>query len=81
MVDCENQEEVDHFWKNLSQGGKEVHCGWLQDKYGISWQVVPTILTKLLGEPDPVKSQRVMKAMLQMVKLDIAGLKKAYEGR
>ncbi|MDB6026397.1 MAG: 3-demethylubiquinone-9 3-methyltransferase [Verrucomicrobiales bacterium] len=81
VVNCENQEEVDYYWEKLSQGGKEVQCGWLQDKYGLSWQIVPTALQEMFNDPDPAKSQRVMKAMLKMVKLDIAGLKKAAEGR
>ena len=82
MVNCETQEEVDYFWQKLTaDGGQESQCGWLKDKYGLSWQVVPTILTELLKDKDPVKSQRVMKAMLQMKKIDIATLKQAYEGQ
>ena len=81
VVHCENQEEVDHYWSGLSADGKEVQCGWLKDKFGVSWQIVPAILPKLMSDPDPVKSQRVMKAMLQMVKMDIAELQRAYEGR
>lgn len=80
VVNCESQEEVDYYWDKLSEGGEQIECGWLNDKYGISWQIVPVILAELVSDPDPVKSQRVMKAMLQMKKLDIAGLKKAYEG-
>jgi predicted 3-demethylubiquinone-9 3-methyltransferase (glyoxalase superfamily) len=79
-VNCETQKEVDDLWETLSAGGREVQCGWLQDKYGLSWQIIPSILRELLGDKDPKKSQRVMKAMLQMVKIDIEGLKKAYEG-
>jgi predicted 3-demethylubiquinone-9 3-methyltransferase (glyoxalase superfamily) len=81
VVNCETQEEVDYFWQKLSEGGAESQCGWLKDKYGLSWQVVPTILTELLQDKDPEKSQRVMKAMLQMKKIDIPTLKQAYEGR
>ncbi len=80
VVNCETQEEVDHYWSKLVEGGKEVQCGWLVDKFGLSWQITPTALGKLLSDPDPVKSQRVMKAMMGMVKIDIAELKKAYEG-
>jgi predicted 3-demethylubiquinone-9 3-methyltransferase (glyoxalase superfamily) len=78
---CETQEEVDYYWEKLSEGGDEKaqQCGWLKDKYGVSWQIVPTILIKMLKDKDSEKSQRVMKAMLQMHKLDISTLKKAYE--
>lgn len=79
VINCDTQEEVDYFWKNLTEGGKEVQCGWLKDKYGASWQVVPIILTKLLQDKDPKKSERVMKAMLQMHKIDIKALKQAYD--
>lgn len=79
VVNCETQEEVDEYWKRLTAGGQEVQCGWLTDKFGVSWQIVPTQLNKLLSDPDPAKSGRVMQAMLQMKKLDIAGLKRAYE--
>ena len=78
VVNCKTQAEVDKFWKKLSAGGKEVQCGWLTDKYGISWQIVPTLLGELLSGKDAAKSQRVMKAMLKMVKLDIKKLKQAY---
>ena len=78
VVNCETQ-KVDKLWEKLSEGGEKVQCGWLKDKYGISWQIVPTILGKLVSDPDPVKSQRVMQAMLQMKKIEIEGLKKAYE--
>jgi predicted 3-demethylubiquinone-9 3-methyltransferase (glyoxalase superfamily) len=78
-VDCRTQSEVDELWEKLSEGGKPGQCGWLKDRFGVSWQIVPTVLRELLSDPDPVKSQRVMKAMLQMTKLDIAGLKQAYE--
>jgi predicted 3-demethylubiquinone-9 3-methyltransferase (glyoxalase superfamily) len=81
VVNCETQEEVDYFWEKLLEGGQESQCGWLKDKYGLSWQVVPTILVELFQDKDPEKSQRVMKAMLQMKKIDIATLKHASEGR
>jgi len=80
VVNCKTQAEVDKFWKKLSAGGKEVQCGWLKDKYGLSWQIVPTILDELLRDKDAVKSQRVMQAMLKMVKLDIKKLKQAAKG-
>jgi predicted 3-demethylubiquinone-9 3-methyltransferase (glyoxalase superfamily) len=79
FVNCESQQEVDELWEKLSAGGEQGPCGWLKDKYGVSWQIAPTVLGELLGDPDPVKSQRVMQAMLQMKKIDIEGLKKAYE--
>jgi predicted 3-demethylubiquinone-9 3-methyltransferase (glyoxalase superfamily) len=79
VVNCQTQEEVDEYWKKLSDGGREVQCGWLKDKYGLSWQIVPTILSEMLNDPDPKKADRVMKAMLQMKKIDIKGLKQAYE--
>ena len=79
VVNCQTQEEVDEYWKKLSAGGQEVQCGWLKDKYGLSWQIVPTILSEMLNDPDPKKAERVMKAMLQMKKIDIKGLKQAYE--
>ncbi len=79
VVNCENQEELDYFWEKLSaDGGKEVQCGWLKDKYGLSWQIIPTILGKMLNDPDPGKSQRVMNAMLQMRKIDMKSLQQAY---
>lgn len=81
VVNCETQEEVDYFWGKLSEGGEESRCGWLKDKFGLSWQVVPTVLEELLQDKDAAKSQRVMKAMLQMDKIDIQGLKQAYEQR
>ena len=80
FISCETQKEVDELWEKLSEGGRKDRCGWLQDKYGLSWQVVPSILGKLLGDKDAKKSTRVMKAMLQMDKLDIQRLKRAYEG-
>ncbi|TSC64497.1 MAG: 3-demethylubiquinone-9 3-methyltransferase [Parcubacteria group bacterium Gr01-1014_106] len=80
-VECETQEEVDDYWSKLTEGGdpKAQQCGWLQDKYGFSWQIIPAALPKLLNDPDPEKSGRVMQAMLQMKKIDIAGLEKAYK--
>jgi predicted 3-demethylubiquinone-9 3-methyltransferase (glyoxalase superfamily) len=83
QVLCDTQEEVDYYWDKLSEGGDEKaqQCGWLKDKYGISWQVVPTILSGLVGDPDSEKSQRAMKAMLQMKKMNIEALERAYEGR
>ncbi len=79
VVNCETQEEVDYFWSKLSAGGEESRCGWLKDKFGLSWQVVPTVLMELLQDKDAAKSQRVMKAMLQMDKIDIATLKQAAD--
>jgi predicted 3-demethylubiquinone-9 3-methyltransferase (glyoxalase superfamily) len=79
FVNCETQEEVDELWEKLSEGGEKGPCGWLKDKYGVSWQIVPTVLGEMLSDPDPARSQRVMKAMLQMKKIEIEGLKKAYE--
>jgi predicted 3-demethylubiquinone-9 3-methyltransferase (glyoxalase superfamily) len=79
VVNCETQKELDHFWEKLTEGGKEIECGWLKDKYGLSWQIVPTVLSKLMQDKDPAKSQRVMQALLQMKKLDIATLLKADE--
>lgn len=81
FVNCETQEEVDELWEKLSAGGKKGQCGWLKDQFGLSWQIVPSALGKLLGGPDPAKSQRVMKALMQMTKLDTAVLEKAYDGR
>jgi predicted 3-demethylubiquinone-9 3-methyltransferase (glyoxalase superfamily) len=78
-VDCKTQEEVDHYWTKLSQGGQESQCGWLKDRYGLSWQINPTILGELLADPDPKKAKRVMEAMLKMKKIDIAALKAAAE--
>jgi len=80
-VDCADQAEVDRLWDALSDGGSIEQCGWLKDRYGVSWQIVPTVLARMLGDPDTAKAQRVMQAMLQMIKLDIAGLKAAYDGR
>jgi predicted 3-demethylubiquinone-9 3-methyltransferase (glyoxalase superfamily) len=80
-VNCETQEEVDELWAKLSAGGKEGRCGWLKDKYGLSWQIIPTALSKLLSDPDPQKSKAVMQAMLKMDKIVIADLERAYNGQ
>ena len=81
VVNCETQKEVDHFWEKLSAGGEEVQCGWLKDKFGLSWQVVPTVLSEMLQDKDAQKAKRVMAAMLKMKKIDIAELRRAYEAR
>jgi len=80
FINCETQEEVDNYWEKLSEGGEEGPCGWLKDRYGLSWQVVPTVLLELLNDPDQEKAQRVMSAMLQMRKIEIGPLQRAYEG-
>jgi predicted 3-demethylubiquinone-9 3-methyltransferase (glyoxalase superfamily) len=80
VVNCETQEEIDRFWDRLSAGGEVQQCGWLKDKYGVSWQIVPTVLGQFLQDKDPEKSKRVMQAMLQMIKLDIKALRQAYAG-
>lgn len=79
QVNCESQDEVDRFWALLSEGGEEGPCGWLKDRFGVSWQIVPTVLNQLISDPDPGTSQRVMKAMLGMGKLDIAELRRAAD--
>lgn len=80
VVDCKDQDEVDYFWEKLTaNGGEENMCGWLKDKFGLSWQIIPAALGRFLTDPDPVKSQRVMKAMLQMRKIDVKTLQKAYD--
>jgi predicted 3-demethylubiquinone-9 3-methyltransferase (glyoxalase superfamily) len=79
VVNRETQEEVDAFWEKLSEGGEKLQCGWLRDKYGLSWQIVPTVLGEMMQDKDAERSQRVMKAMLQMNKIDIGRLKQAYE--
>ena len=79
FVNCETQEEVDELWEKLSDGGQKSRCGWLKDKYGLSWQIIPSALGKMLGDKDPEKSQRVMKAILQMDKIDIKRLEQAYK--
>ncbi|HLW85703.1 MAG TPA: VOC family protein [Candidatus Sulfotelmatobacter sp.] len=81
FVSCETQAEVDELWEKLSAGGAEVQCGWIRDKFGVSWQIIPKALVELLGDKDPQKSQRVMKAMLKMVKIDVEGLRRAHEGK
>jgi len=81
FVNCATQKEVDELWEKLSAGGEKSRCGWLKDKYGLSWQIIPTALGELMNDPDPEKSKRVMQAMMQMNKIDIAGLKRAYEQR
>jgi predicted 3-demethylubiquinone-9 3-methyltransferase (glyoxalase superfamily) len=80
VVNCRTQEEIDELWEKLSEGGAKSQCGWLTDKFGLSWQIVPTVLGELMQDKDPVKTNRVMKALLQMTKLDIQGLQKAHEG-
>jgi predicted 3-demethylubiquinone-9 3-methyltransferase (glyoxalase superfamily) len=82
QVNCETQDEVDYYWEKLSAGGDEKakQCGWLKDKYGVSWQIVPTVLAELMTDPDPARVQRVTAVMMQMKKLDIAALKRAYAG-
>lgn len=77
---CETQKEIDRLWEKLSEGGEAVQCGWLKDRYGVSWQIVPTVLDKMIQDKDVKKSERVMKALVQMIKIDIEGLKKAYKG-
>jgi predicted 3-demethylubiquinone-9 3-methyltransferase (glyoxalase superfamily) len=77
-VNCETQKEIDDLWKKLSDGGEEVECGWLKDKYGVSWQIVPAVLGEMVSDPDPEKAESVMQALLRMKKLDIEGLKRAY---
>jgi predicted 3-demethylubiquinone-9 3-methyltransferase (glyoxalase superfamily) len=79
VVSCETQEEIDHFWERLSEGGEQGPCGWLKDRYGLSWQVVPTVLDEMIRDEDPEKAERVMAAMLQMKKIEIEGLREAYE--
>ena len=81
VVNCDTQAEIDHFWDKLSAGGQEVQCGWLKDRFGVSWQVVPTMLAKMMQDKDPAKSRRVMAAILEMKKISIDGLKRAAEGR
>ena len=79
FVNCETQAEVDELWEKLSAGGEKGQCGWLKDKFGVSWQIIPTALGQMLGDKDPRKAQNVMQAMLQMTKIDIAALRRAYE--
>ncbi len=80
IVNCASQDEVDYFWQRLGEGGEEGACGWLKDKYGVSWQIIPTAMNEMISDPDPEKSQRAMQAMLQMKKIDIATLERAYLG-
>lgn len=80
VIDCASQEEVDEYWSKLSEGGEEGECGWLKDKYGLSWQIVPTALGTMLADPDAEKAERVMRAMLQMRKLDLPKLEEAFKG-
>jgi predicted 3-demethylubiquinone-9 3-methyltransferase (glyoxalase superfamily) len=80
QIPCTDQDEVDYYWGKLTDGGQEVACGWVTDKFGVSWQVVPTVLAVLMSDPDPEKATRVTAAMLKMVKLDIAELQRAYAG-
>lgn len=79
-IDCADQAEVDRLWGALAEGGAVQQCGWLQDRYGVRWQIIPTVLAKMLADPDRSKAARVMQAMLKMVKIDVAGLQKAYDG-
>ena len=81
QITCEDQAEVDYFWERLTDGGQEVQCGWLKDRYGLSWQVVPRGMDAVFADADPARAQRAMQAMMGMVKLDIAELRRAYEGR
>jgi predicted 3-demethylubiquinone-9 3-methyltransferase (glyoxalase superfamily) len=80
VVECKTQEEVDEYWEKLTEGGQEVQCGWLKDKYGLSWQITPTVLGEMLSDPDREKAKRVMEAMLKMKKIEIAELRRAYGG-
>jgi predicted 3-demethylubiquinone-9 3-methyltransferase (glyoxalase superfamily) len=81
VVDCKTQQEVDRYWEKLSAGGEQGPCGWLKDRFGLSWQVVPTVLSQLLSDPDPKRSQRVMEVMMKMKKLQIEPLENAYAAR
>jgi predicted 3-demethylubiquinone-9 3-methyltransferase (glyoxalase superfamily) len=80
QVDCVDQAEVDRLWDALSDGGAVEQCGWLKDRYGVSWQITPRVLVEMLGDPNQEKAQRVMQAMMQMIKIDIEGLRRAYDG-
>ncbi len=80
QIHCRDQAEIDYYWSRLSEGGTEVACGWLKDRYGVSWQVVPAGLVDMIGDPDPEKAKRTTEAMLSMTKFDIAALRRAYEG-
>jgi len=81
VVNCVTQEEVDHFWERLSAGGQQVQCGWLKDRFGVSWQVIPTVLVEMLQDKDPERSKRVMTAVLKMKKIEIDALRRAFAGR
>jgi predicted 3-demethylubiquinone-9 3-methyltransferase (glyoxalase superfamily) len=80
QINCEDQDEVDYYWEKLSEGGREGQCGWLKDRFGLSWQVVPTGMDEVFADPDPARAERAMKAMLQMSKLDVAELRRAADG-
>lgn len=80
QIFCDDQEELDHYWSRLTEGGQEVQCGWVKDRYGVSWQVIPAGLIEMISDPDPEKANRTTQAMLSMVKLDFAALQKAYAG-
>lgn len=80
QIHCNDQDEVDYYWSKLSEGGEEVACGWLKDKYGLSWQVIPTVLIDMISDPDPERSKRTTEAMLAMTKFDIAALQKTHAG-
>ncbi len=80
LVHCENQQEVDYYWEKLSAGGEQIQCGWLKDKYGLCWQIVPTAFMEMMQDKDQAKVDRAMKAMMQMIKLDLTALEKAYRG-
>jgi predicted 3-demethylubiquinone-9 3-methyltransferase (glyoxalase superfamily) len=80
LVNCDSQEEVDYFWNKLTDGGEESQCGWLKDKFGLSWQIIPTVLGEMMQDKDAAKAGRVMQAMLKMKKIDIPKLKEAYDG-
>ena len=79
VVNCETQKEIDELWEKLTDGGEEVECGWLKDRYGVSWQIVPAAIWEIIADPDPERADRVMQAVIRMKKLDIEGLKRAYE--
>ena len=81
VVPCADQAEVDYYWDRLSAGGQEVACGWLKDRYGLSWQIVPVVFFEMIADPDPTRVDRVMRAMMGMTKFDVAGLQEAYAGR
>lgn len=81
MVMCDSQEEIDRLWAAFKNGGQEEQCGWIKDRYGLLWQIVPSIMSEMMGDPDRAKAKRTAEAMMKMVKLDIAALKKAYEGK